>query len=199
MLQTGRALLQWRRTRGTLESTFEVSETQLRSLFLQLAEGERKAFEPAFALLWPRLRAFCTQMLRNEADADDASQLAICKVFEQVSAYDHERPAFSWAIAIASFECRTIVRKRSRRKEDALELSLGERIQDRAPTPEEFVSEKELRSSAEAALAALEPAEQKAIMSAFLEDAGPRSATERKQKERVLSRLRALWKRTYGS
>jgi RNA polymerase sigma-70 factor, ECF subfamily len=138
-------------------------------------------------------------MVRNEADAEDASQLAICKVFEQVNAYDHKRPAFSWALAIASFECRTILRKRSRRREDMLETTLGEGMQDDAPTPEEVVSEKELRSSAEAALAALEPSEQQAIVSAFLEDVGPRSASQRKQKERVLGRLRALWKRTYGS
>jgi RNA polymerase sigma-70 factor, ECF subfamily len=176
-----------------------VSETQLRSLLLQLAEGERAAFEPAFVLLWPKLRAFCTQILRNEADAEDASQLAICKVFEQVGNYDHHRPAFSWTLSIARFECLTILRKRSRRKEDAFETSLGEDIQDRAPTPEDFLSKKELRSAAEAALSALEPSEQTTIMSAFLEDAEPRSASERKQKERILSRLRTLWRRTYGS
>jgi len=56
-------------------------------------------------------------MLKNEADAHDAAQLAMEKVLARASDYDTSRPAMPWALAIAAWECRTIMRKRGRRRE----------------------------------------------------------------------------------
>jgi RNA polymerase sigma-70 factor (ECF subfamily) len=83
----------------------------------RLAEGDRSAFTPAFRLLWPRMRDLCRSLLKNEADAADAAQQALEKVLTRSAEYDRSRPALPWALAIAAWECRTLLRKRSRRRE----------------------------------------------------------------------------------
>src|SRR2546425_10904070 len=88
---------------------------ELRRLMARLADGDRAAFGPAFALLWPRLRAFAARYVAV-ADAEDAAQAALLRVFSRASEYDPERDALAWALGIAAWECRTLRRKRERRR-----------------------------------------------------------------------------------
>src|SRR5690349_23314701 len=90
---------------------------ELDVLMAQLARGERAVFTRVFELLWERVYAVCLKLLENEADAADAAQEAMQKILERSSEYDARRPAMPWALAIAGLECRTLRRKRTRRKE----------------------------------------------------------------------------------
>ncbi|HEX6275868.1 MAG TPA: sigma factor, partial [Polyangiaceae bacterium] len=86
-------------------------------MMARLAEGDRSAFSPVFTRLWPRTLRFCQSLLKSEADASDAAQEAMQKIFERAGDYDASRPAVPWALAIAAWECRTLQRKRQRRRE----------------------------------------------------------------------------------
>ena len=92
---------------------------ELRRLMQRLADGDRGAFSPAFALLWPRLRAFAVRYA-GPADGDDAAQSALLRVFSRASEYDADRDALAWALGIAAWECRTLRRQRQRRHEESV-------------------------------------------------------------------------------
>src|SRR5207245_9364399 len=77
---------------------------ELRRLMVRLADGDRAAFRPAFALLWPRLRAFAARCVAA-ADAEDVAQAALLRVFSRASEYDAERDALAWALGIAAWAC----------------------------------------------------------------------------------------------
>src|SRR5439155_540588 len=85
---------------------------ELRRLMQRLADGDRGAFSPAFALLWPRLRAFAVRYV-GAADGEDAAQAALLRVFSRAGEYDADRDALAWALGIAAWECRTLRRQRS--------------------------------------------------------------------------------------
>ena len=87
----------------------------------RLADGDRSAFDVVFGALWPLLRAFCRRATGSQADGDDAAQEALVKVFARATSFDPERDAVSWALAIAAWECRTVRRRASRRREHGLE------------------------------------------------------------------------------
>ena len=73
---------------------------ELRRLMQRLADGDRGAFSPAFALLWPRLRAFAVRYV-GAADGEDAAQAALLRVFSRAGEYDGDRDALAWALGIA--------------------------------------------------------------------------------------------------
>lgn len=163
------------------------------ALMARLADGDRSAFSLVFTLLWPKTLRFCESLLRNEADASDAAQEAMQKIFERAGDYDASRPAMPWALAIAAWECRTLQRKRSRRRE-----VLDERQQDRAGRDEEeaFVT-RELAAAALAAMGELSATDQETLLATFADEA-PSGATFRKRRERALTRLRKAFRRLYG-
>jgi RNA polymerase sigma-70 factor (ECF subfamily) len=169
-------------------------KAELDALLAQLAEGDRAAFPKVFRLLWPPLLRLCTNMLNNEADAADAAQQALEKVLTRSGDYDRTRPALPWALAIAAWECRTIARKRSRRRE------LGE---EHAPElgsgSEDELAHRQLLTAATAALGELSVEDREALVATFWEEAASVSgATLRKRRERALKRLRDTFKRLYG-
>src|SRR5207253_97157 len=84
----------------------------------RLADGDRAAFEPVFAALWPVLRAFAARALPVPAEAEDAAQCALIKVFSRAAEFDASREALPWALGIAAYECRTLRKARSRRREE---------------------------------------------------------------------------------
>src|SRR5262245_15047408 len=94
-------------------------------LVTRLAAGDRDAIEPAFAALWPVLRRFSTRTLPIEADAEDAAQQALAKVFEQSASFDPSRDAVAWALTITWYECRTLRRRAQRRREQPLDAQDG--------------------------------------------------------------------------
>lgn len=164
----------------------------------RLADGDRSAFEPAYAALWPVVRSFCRRLLGDD-DAEDAAQLALMKVFDRASSYDPGRDALTWVLALASWECRTVRRRRSR----AAETDLGavEEIAAFAgKTPESCAINAQLEAALVAVLGTLEDSDRETLRMTLLED-GPTTlspATFRKRRQRALEKLREAWRRMHG-
>ena len=169
---------------------------ELNALLTRLAEGDRSAFAPAFRELWPHVMRLCTSMLKNEADAADAAQQAMERILVRAGDYDPARPALPWALAIASWECRTLQRKRTRRREVANSAVREEAI---TSDPEQQLEEQELARAVHAAIGELSDLDRQTLLATFWEqDAEVSGVTMRKRRERALARLRTLWKRLYG-
>lgn len=171
-----------------------VQNAELDSLLAQLADGNRAAFTDVFRLLWRPVLRLCTSMLRNEADAADAAQQALEKILVRCSDYDRKRPALPWALAIAAWECRTLARKRTRRRE------LPEDVAPELGTDSENeLTRRELVTAGIAALGELSAEDREVLVATFWEEAASVSgATLRKRRERALKRLRDIFKRLYG-
>jgi RNA polymerase sigma-70 factor (ECF subfamily) len=168
---------------------------ELDALMARLADGDRSAFTPVFRTLWTPMLRFCRTLARSDADAADAAQAAMQKILERANDYDRSRPAMPWAFAIAGWECRTLLRKATRRRETP---------DDAAPEPahefteDEFV-ERDLVRAALDALGELSPEDRETLLVTFTEEAASVSgATLRKRRQRALDRLRTAFRRLYG-
>lgn len=166
----------------------------LDALMARLAEGDRAAFTPVFDALWGPIHRLSVSLLRNEADAADAAQEALQKILVRAADYDPGRPAMPWAMAIAAWECRTVSRKRARRRETS----------EAPPEPggehaEEEVVRRDLTAAAVAALGELSDADREVLLATFWDEAASvAGATLRKRRERALDRLRKTFRRLYG-
>lgn len=173
----------------------EASDPTLDALMARLAEGDRSAFAGVFERLWPRTLRLCATLLRSEADGADAAQQAMAKILERAATYDRSRPAMPWALAIASWECRTILRRRDRRREVA-ESEAPERF---AGEPEDDYLQRQLVEAALVAMGTLSDFDKETLMATFWEEAASSTgATLRKRRERAIARLRAAFRRLYG-
>lgn len=168
---------------------------ELDDAMARVAAGDRSAFDRVFGRLWPVVLRLCRQLLNDEADAWDAAQQALEKVLLRAGEYDPVRPAVPWALAMASWECRTLLRRRHRRREEARPL-----IDCPGPlSDEETLVRKQLTEAALAALGHLSEADQEVLVATFWEQAASVSgATLRKRRERALRRLRSAFRRLYG-
>lgn len=166
------------------------ARADVQALLVRLADGDRTAIEPAFAVLWPLVRQFSARALHNPADAEDAAQQTLTKLFEQSADFDRARDGLAWVLTIAAFECRTLRRRAQRRREDS---------QERAPaladcdTPEALVVERDLQAAALEVLGTLGDEDKKAILAA-MSGARPADAAFRKRLQRALGRLRLAWR-----
>lgn len=168
---------------------------ELDALVARLADGDRSSFPRVFDLLWPPVHRLCLKLLSHDADAADAAQEAMHKIFERASDYDRARPAMPWAMAIAGWECRTVARKRHRRREVG-EEEAGERA---GPSLEEAFVERDLVQAAVAALGELSDVDREVLAATFWDEAASVSgATLRKRRERALDRLRRTFRRIYA-
>ena len=169
-------------------------DVDIEVLMARLADGDRSVFSAVFKRLWEPTQRFCRSLLKNDADASDAAQEALQKILERASDYDATRPAMPWAFAIAAWECRTLQRKRLRRREVVSDEAAEEQpVEDR----EEAFVKRDLADAALAAMGELSEADQQTLLSTFAEEA-PSGATFRKRRERALARLRKTLRRLYG-
>ena len=170
-------------------------EPDLNALMARLGDGDRSAFAPVFRLLWPPTLRLCLGMLKNEADAKDAAQQGMEKILARASDYDPKRPALPWALAISAWECRTILRKRSRRKETPEELA----DEPMTAAADEDLLRRNLTQAALDAMGQLSDSDRETLVATFWDEAaGASGATFRKRRERALQRLRDVFKRVYG-
>jgi RNA polymerase sigma-70 factor (ECF subfamily) len=165
-----------------------------------LADGDRSTIEPLFRALWPVVHSYCQRALGRCADADDAAQQAMVKVFAEAGRYDRTRRALPWVIAIAVWECRSVRRRRQRAR--TISLDAAEEAHSPAISPEEVVIERDLLDGALAAFEQLSASDRDVLRLAFEQEIeAPLSvsgATLRKRRQRALFRLRDAWRKLYG-
>jgi RNA polymerase sigma-70 factor (ECF subfamily) len=116
------------------------------------------------------------------------------KILVRASDYDPTRPALPWALAIAGWECRTLGRQRSRRREVT---GVPEHAAE-APAEEEL-TRRDLVQAALGAMDQLSATDQETLMATFWDQAAEvTGATLRKRRERAIGRLRDAFRRLYG-
>jgi RNA polymerase sigma-70 factor (ECF subfamily) len=173
---------------------------EIQRLMLAAADGDRAAVEPLFQMLWPLTVAYTTRFLGNPALAEDCAQESLVKLFGQLDQYDRERDALTWALTLATWQCRTERRKllRAGVREDVpaepIEIAVDER---------QRFEERELVRAALDTLDALAPRDREVIAALVSDDDELRRAlapaTFRKRLERALGRLRSTWRSRYGT
>ncbi len=170
----------------------------LRSQMAELADGNRAAFDGVYESAWPLVRGFVGRHL-PPAEADDAAQEALLRVFARASEFDPGRDALAWILGIAAWEIRTARTRRRRRREEALDEDALARRPGREPTPEEIAGDLQTSRRIDAALAALGPADA-ATLRAYMSEERPGvpAATFRKRVQRAVTRLRDAWKTGHG-
>jgi RNA polymerase sigma-70 factor (ECF subfamily) len=158
----------------------------------RLADGDREAFHPVFAVLCPLLRRFASRKL-PEAEAEDAAQEALVKVFARSAEFDGERDGLSWALGIAAYEIKTARRRRQRRREDPLEAGELRTRADPAPSPEDAAIGRSLDQALDETLQMLSRPDQQTLRAFAHGDkpGGVAGATFRKRVQRALGRLRS--------
>jgi len=169
-------------------------------LMARLADGDRSVFAQVFALLWPPTERLCRSLLHDPADAADAAQEAMQKILERAPAdYDRQRPALPWALALAAWECRTVLRKRQRRRE----VPEAERAEAATLHPEQQFVQRDLSRAVLEALGELSDLDRETLLASFWDQAAADApselpATVRKRRQRALARLRNAFRRLYG-
>jgi RNA polymerase sigma-70 factor (ECF subfamily) len=163
---------------------------------IRLADGDRSAFDGVFAGLWPVVAVFCAKALPG-SDAEDAAQLALVKIFDRSSTFDRDGDALTWALAIATWEIRTI-RKRQTRSRTA-ELHESDCVTPETG-PDRLAEEREIVAAARAVLETLSESDQQTLLATFSEDAPENvaGATLRKRRQRAIARLKSAWRRLYA-
>ncbi len=157
----------------------------------QLRDGDRSAFTPLYEALRPLVYAYAQKSV-GPTDADDVTQVALIKVFEQASEYNDAHPVMAWALAITAWECRTVLKKRARRREDFAPPPAS----TEASHPEADLIERLLFAKAEEVAAGLS-AKDRQTLEAVLSGTGS-GPTFRKRKQRALFRLKEAWRSLYG-
>jgi RNA polymerase sigma-70 factor (ECF subfamily) len=175
-----------------------MSSPELDISMARLADGDRSAFPLVFRELWPKLRALCTSLLKNEGDAEDAAQRALEKVLTRAADYDPSRSALSWAFAIAAWECRTVLRARQRRAEVG-DAELERLAGPGSGEPDRESVQRELEAAALAALGQLSEPDRVALVAAYWDEAPAGDPASRKRRQRAIERLRLAFRRLYGA
>jgi RNA polymerase sigma-70 factor (ECF subfamily) len=169
---------------------------QIQAWMVRFADGERDAFQPLFDALWPVLLAFTSRTLERTADAEDAAQQAMLKLFSRIADFDRSRDGVSWAFGIAGYEVMTIRKQRARRLETG--AAALERVEQEGGDMEERMIMDQLRQTVLALLGELPERDQAALAYAFTGDVAPTDETSRKRRFRAVERLRAAWRRVHG-
>lgn len=170
----------------------EHDDSALDALFARLADGDRAAIPPVFEALWPVVLRTCERLVRVPADAEDAAQGALIRLFAQAARYERGRSVQAWALALAWWECRTLNRKRDRDRHAPVEAIDG--VPDTTDI-ESDLSQARLLEAVGDALALLPPEQRAAVESAITGeiDATAPAATVRKRRQRALDYLRSLF------
>jgi DNA-directed RNA polymerase specialized sigma24 family protein len=166
---------------------------RIHDAMLRLADGDRAAFDPLFDELWPLLRRFCARTLGDDAAGQDAAQEALLRVLAHAGEHDRERDALTWALGIAAWECRSVRRRRQRRRDDA---PLAADLADPGERPDEIAARRDLLAAAADITGALSALDADTLWSAWTGERDPAipAATFRKRLERALARFRASWR-----
>lgn len=172
-----------------------VDRGQLDRWMALAADGDRAAVDPLFHALWPVVLDYARR-LAGDALAEDCAQEALVQLFSQLERYDRSRDALTWALTLATWQCRTAKKRVQRRGECTDEVVLA--VDGRG-----LAEHRELARTALATLATLAPRDIEVIVASITDDDALRCALEpatfRKRLERALARLRLSWRSRHGA
>lgn len=140
------------------------------------------------------MRGLCRRLLPDE-DADDVAQDALLKVFERASEFDPTiGAARPWMLGIATWEVRTLRRRRGR------ELARARPQPEPGSTPEDDVLDANLKQRLDEILADLDELDRATVLAVLEREERPAvtPATFRKRVQRATERLRQAWRRAHG-
>ncbi len=169
------------------------ARARLQRALADLSAGNRDAFDDVFTLAWPMLRALALRTLANEAEAEDAAQRALLKLFSNASRFDSKRDALPWTLTFVLNEIRSVRNRRRRRPIVSLEHDLQSDAE-----PETELLRADLVHAVHSIVGTLDARDRAAL---GLEPSGVETvcpATRRKRKQRALDRLRMAWRRMHG-
>ena len=126
--------------------------------------GDTRPFEQLVALYKERVFRLCYRMMGNYQEAEDQAQEAFLKVYRNVRTLEDPATFTSWIYRLATNTCLDAL-ARQRRRPDGISLTPTDDKGDeppayadeRMPTPEQAVLQRELRQCLETTLAGLEP------------------------------------------
>jgi len=161
----------------------------------RLADGDRSAFSHVFDTLWPLLVGFARRLSRDAADAEDAAQQALLRVFEHAHRYDPGQDVAAWALAITANECHAV-----RRKRRGVPLDTGGEMEAPGASPEAVAIERDLLAEATDVLGTLRSQDAETLAAAWRGSRPPIPPTAfRKRVQRATERLRAAWRSRHGT
>ena len=176
-----------------------VQREELQTAMAALAAGDRSAFHPVFAALWPLLRRFCERTLHDADVGQDAAQTALMKLLLHATDFRLDQDAVAWALGFAAFECLSARNRIARRREQADPVLLAAAPSGQT-SPEDAAIRADLRAAALELVDTLRPQDVETLGLAF---GGARPAASspafRKRLQRALERLRTAWRGTHGS
>ncbi len=172
------------------------SRRAIHEAMVRFADGNRDAFRDVFEALWPILLNFSARMLPNRADAEDAAQRALMKVFGQIVDMDCNRDGVAWALTITAYEVMSTRRVLARRREDGIEMLAPVATDD--PSADERMEREQLRVAVREIIGELPAYDQEALALMLSETPVKLGETLRKRRYRALQRFRSLWTRAHG-
>jgi len=159
---------------------------QLQRDLRRLADGDRGAAPAVFAALWPPCLELARRALRRDDDAEDAAQAALVKLFAAAPSFDAARSGLGWALALVTWECRTVRKKRARSKEEVKDVDVGVESDVDAALDSAKDVEAVVRG-----FVVLDDADQQTLR-ALIDGEAAGDPAARKRRQRALDRLRAL-------
>ncbi len=167
--------------------------TRIGDLVVRLADGDRRAFDPLYDVLRPKVRRFAERAV-GVAEAEDVTQAVMLKVFERASSFEAGRDAVAWILGIAAFECRTARTRVRRRREDDLVAAPLETLLFRGSDPLAVALSHDVEDAFRETFGELTSADRETLTCvARGERPELPPATFRKRVERAFARFRRAW------
>src|SRR5258708_27096511 len=149
----------------------EVTRTQLSRSMAELADGDRRAFDPVYRTLWPLLVRFVTVISGDRMMAEDMAQQAMLKILARVSTFDRSKDAAAWSMTIAVNEYRSYRRKLGNRAAVQGAWALEEPTDD--DTPEAIAIRNNLSDGARPGMGQMTPADLEVVVAPMYDGQPP--------------------------
>jgi DNA-directed RNA polymerase specialized sigma24 family protein len=165
----------------------------------RLADGDRSALRVVHDAVRPPMLRAAERLLGRGADAEDATQIALQKLFSQAADFDRSRRVVPWGVALTLFEARTLRRRAQRSRVDALDTGRFQALAAGDVSARDALEAAELVQLAEELVGTLSPDDRETLRDVLAEHEEGRGAAFRKRKQRALERLREAWRLMHGS
>lgn len=135
----------------------------------RLAAGERSALSDVYRATYAKLFGICLRILKDRKEAEDAVQDLYLSLWRRAERYDPQRASpISWLAVFARNRAIDRLRRLQRQGETA-SVETAEVLPDPEPLAEDQLIDAEREARVHDCLAALEPEQNAAIRSAFLD------------------------------